>query len=123
MTTLTSEGINLIETYLKAISGKPKAYDLVERDVSDPELKEHIRLAESAFPGYELVAHQLISDGDAVALRGAFRGTHRGDFAGIPPTGKQVSADIMLFYRLDDGKIVKHWMVLDTMGLMSKLRS
>jgi predicted ester cyclase len=80
-------------------------------------------LPTSAFPGYELVAHQLISDGDTVALRGAFRGTHRGDFAGIPPTGKQVSADIMLFYRLDDGKIVKHWMVLDTMGLMSKLRS
>jgi predicted ester cyclase len=39
-------------------------------------------------------------------------------FAGIAATGKRVSADVMLFYRLDGGRIVKHWMVLEMMGLM-----
>lgn len=123
MKVLTSEATQVIESYLEAVSGKRKTEEVIEQYVSDPALKEHIRQVEAAFPYYELTAEQLVGEGDTVAFRGKFRGTHRGEFAGIPPTGKLVSADLMLFYRLDGGKIAKHWMVLDTMALMSQLNN
>ncbi|WP_396272744.1 ester cyclase [Granulicella arctica] len=65
----------------------------------------------------------MISEGDTVALRGTFHGTHLGPFAGIPATGKQVSAPVMLFYNVENGRINKHWMVLDTMTLFGQLNS
>jgi predicted ester cyclase len=123
MNILTTEGTQLIERYFEALSGKPKTEEVIGEFVSDAALKEHIRQAEAAFPAYQLVADQLVSEGNIVAVRGRFQGTHLGPFAGIAPTGKEVSADVMLFYQLDHGKIVKHWMVLDMMALMSQLNS
>lgn len=67
--------------------------------MSDPNLAEHIRQVEAAFPAYELVAEQLIAQGNLVAMRGTFQGVHRGAFAGIPATGRPVSAGLMIIYR------------------------
>jgi predicted ester cyclase len=111
----------LIRDYLDALSAKPKTEDLVNQYVSDPGLKEHIRQAEAAFPGYELVAHQIVAEGDIVALRGTFYGVHKGEFAGIPPTGKKVSGDLMLFYRISEGLIVEHWMQWDMKAVVDQL--
>jgi predicted ester cyclase len=122
MSLLATEGTKLIESYLEALSGKPKPEEIIDRYVNDPSLKEHILQMEPAFPEYELTAHQLVEEGDTVAFRGVFHGIHKGVFAGIPPTGKHVSGDIMLFYRIHDGKIVEHWMVFDAASLMSQLR-
>lgn len=122
MSLLTSRSAQVIQDYLEALSGKPKTDEVVERFVSDPALIEHIRQVEAGFPAYELVAEQLVTEGDTVALRGKFHGTHRGLFAGIAPTGKRVSADVMLFYRLQSGRITSHWMVFDMMGLMGQLK-
>jgi predicted ester cyclase len=40
---------------------------------------------------------------------------------GIPPTGKEVTFDGIIIYRLANGKIVEHWMQTDTMSLMQQL--
>ena len=111
----------MIEDYLQALSGQAKTEALMDRFITDPALKEHIRSTETAFPRYELEAQQLVAEGDMVAMRATFRGTHRGVFAGIAPTGKAVSAELMLFYRLADGRIAEHWMQLDVTGLMRQL--
>lgn len=121
MTILAVDNGQLVRRYLAEISGKAKTDKIIEQYVADPRLKEHIRYAESAFPAYEVVAEQLVCEGDTVALRGTFRGIQHGEFSGIPPTGKHVSAAIMLFYRLEGGKIVDHWMVLDMFSLMNQL--
>lgn len=121
MNSSDNEGRQFIEDYLESISGRPKTEDLIARFVSDPTLAEHIRAAEAAFPAYELVAHQLIAEGDLVAMRGTFRGVHRGAFAGIEPTGKPVSANLMIIYRLDRGRIVEHWLQMDTTTLVQQL--
>jgi predicted ester cyclase len=121
MTSVTIDSKQFIKDYVNALSGKPKTEALINQYVSDPGLKEHIRQAEAAFPGYELAAHQIVAEGDIVALRGTFYGVHKGEFAGIAPTGRKVSGDLMLFYRISDGLIAEHWMQWDMKAVLDQL--
>jgi steroid delta-isomerase-like uncharacterized protein len=63
----------------------------------------------------------MVADGDTVAVRYTMTGTHRGDFAGVPPTGKAVVAQSMAFYRLADGKIVEERAQLDMLSVLEQL--
>ena len=63
----------------------------------------------------------IAAEGDTVAARVAFRGTHRGEFQGIAPTGKEVAFSSMEFNRVVDGKVEEHWVELDLLGLMQQL--
>jgi steroid delta-isomerase-like uncharacterized protein len=62
---------------------------------------------------------EMVADDDAVAVRYTMTGTHPGDFAGIPPTGKAVQS--MAFYRLADGQIVEERAQLDMLGILQQL--
>lgn len=121
MSPVTIDAKTLINDYLEALSGQPKTEDLMDQYISDPSLKEHIRQAEAAFPSYEVVAQQMVADGDVVAVRCTFQGIHQGEFAGIPATGRQISSDFMIFYRVADGKIAEHWMQLNVADIIGKL--
>jgi predicted ester cyclase len=113
----------LIAEYFAAISGKEKPTALQEKYIADSDqaLKDHIDMFEAAFPLYELIAEDMIAEGDRVAVRATFRGTHQGEFAGIPATGYEVEIPVFLIYRIEDGKIAEHWMQADVMGLMQQL--
>ena len=121
MATVTTDNKQLIQDYVNAITGTPKTETLIKEYVSDRSLKRHILEAEAAFPNYDLVAHQIVAEGDMVALRGTFYGVHKGEFAGIAPTGKKVSGDLMLFYRIQDGLIAEHWMQWDMKAVLDQL--
>lgn len=124
-----SMGISSIDTrqfiddYFAAMTSQTKTEELLSQYITEASLKEHIREAETAFPGYQIVRHQVVADDDIVAVRGTVQGVHKGDFAGIALTGKQVSADLMIFYRVNDGRIVEHWMQWDLKGLLDQLTS
>jgi len=123
MTSSSAENKQLIGRYLQALSGQAKPPALVAQFVSDPVLIEHISQAEAAFPCYELIAEDLVAEGDLVAIRGTFRGVHGGPFAGIEATGKSVTADLMIFYRIEGGRIVQHWMRFDAAGVIAQLQA
>jgi predicted ester cyclase len=110
-----------IRRYFEALSGKDKPAAVVNRYVSDEELKHHIALYKAAFPSYQLIAEDMIAEGDKVVVRSTFRGTHKGDLMGIPPTGKQVTMPLILIYRIAEDKIVEHWMQADALGLLQQL--
>src|SRR5215217_126893 len=74
-----------------------------------------------AFPDLRLTIQDIAAEGDTVAARVAFEGTHRGEFQGIPPTGKQVAFSSMEFNRVVEGKVEEHWVELDLFGLMQQL--
>ena len=122
MTTTPSECKQLIARYLQALSGQVKTPQLVAGWVSDSHLADHIAQAEAAFPSYELLAEELIAERDLVAMRGTFQGVHRGTFAGIPATGRVVSAPLMIIYRVADGRIVEHWMQFDAAAVVAQLQ-
>jgi len=120
--TTAAESKQFIGRYLQALSGQAKTPDLVAQFVSDPSLAAHIRDVEAAFPEYEIVAEDLIAEGDRVAMRGMFHGVHRGPFAGIAATGRSVSAPLMIVYRLQQGRIAEHWLHFDGAALVAQLR-
>jgi predicted ester cyclase len=121
MTLTSTESKQFVGRYLQALSGQAKTPELVARFVSDRALAEHIQQAEAAFPGYELIADELIADRNLVAMRGTFHGVHRGTFAGIPATGRPVSNSLMIFYRIEGDRIAEHWMQFDGAALVAQL--
>ena len=112
-----------VRSYLEAISGKEKPATLVDQYVADADqaLKQHIAYAEAAFPRYELIEEDMIAEKDEVVVRFMLRATHKGEYMGIPATGKQVAVPGIIIYRIADGKIVEHWMQVDAMGMMQQL--
>ena len=119
----TEENKRFIQRYLEAISGKPKPPSVLDLYMNDDELKEHIRVAEEAFPLYRLDAEEILAEGDLVSVRGRVRGVHRGSFMGIPPTEKLVDFSIFITYLITGGKIVEHWMLTDNMTMMQQIEA
>ena len=84
-------------------------------------LKAFVGAFHTAFPDGQLNIDQMIAEGDTVATRLTFHGTHSGDFMGIPPTGKKVTVPALDMARYADGKLVEHWGGPDQMSLMQQL--
>jgi len=63
----------------------------------------------------------MVAEGDKVVYRWTLRGTHKGEFTGIAPTGKQVTLWGMVIDRILGGKIVETWIRYDTLGFMQQL--
>ena len=74
-----------------------------------------------AFPDLRLIVEDIFSAGEMVAARVAFHGTHRGEFQGMPPTGKEVAFSSIELNRVVDGKVEEHWVELDLLALMQQL--
>ncbi len=111
----------LVRRYLDAISGKPKPTSILDQFLSDEILKHHIAETEFGFPNYEIIAEEMLADGDKVMVKVLIRGVHRGNFIGIPATGKQIEALGALIYTITNGKISDHWMLADSMTMMQQL--
>jgi predicted ester cyclase len=75
----------------------------------------------SAFPDFHATIDDIIAEGDKVVLRQTWTGTHKGEFMGIPPTGKRVSFGVIDIIRVDGDKCVEHWGQMDNAGLMQQL--
>ena len=82
--------------------------------------KQVIAWLRAAFPDLHAVIHEQIAEGDKVMTRKTFCGTHRGEFRGVSPTGRQVSIDIV---RIANGQMVEHWSAIDWLGLMQQLEA
>ena len=84
-------------------------------------MKQRIPGYEAAFPRYALDVEDLIAEADKVVLRFTFSATYGGGFMSIPATGQQVAVPGIIIYRIADGKIVEHWMLVDSAVLMQQL--
>ncbi|HEU0115602.1 MAG TPA: ester cyclase [Thermomicrobiales bacterium] len=85
------------------------------------DLKAVARAIRAAFPDWHSSVEELLVDGDRVAERWTGRGTHRGEFQGIPPTGKRVAVPGVVFYRIADGKIAEFRRQFDRLSLLQQL--
>ncbi len=74
-----------------------------------------------ASPDFKYELKQIISEGDRVWAYGTYSGTHKGDWLGIPATGKSYKFDAVDIFRIQDGKLAEHWDVLDVYGLFKQL--
>lgn len=77
-----------------------------------------------AFPDLNHEIVEMVTEGEnKVAVRYNIIGTHKGEFQGIPPTGKKVSFGAMAFITIIDYKVTEEWEVADTMRLLQQLQA
>ena len=79
------------------------------------------RANRTAFPDLNVKVEDQLAEGDKVATRWTTTGTHQGEFAGIPPTGKQGGVTGTTIARVVGGKIVEERSNWDTLGLLQQL--
>jgi len=91
-------------------------------------LREHYTALLKGLPDLRIEVEDVIAEGEKVAHRFTFFGTHRGEFLGVPATGKQISASGMQINLFSGGKCVEVWSVHDSyrflaqIGAVSQLR-
>jgi len=111
----------LVRKYFAALSGQPKPVELVNLYVEEQPLRDHILQTEIGFPQYFLESEDMIAEGDQVAVKARLRGTHLGTFNGIPATGRYIDVPFHITYRIKNGKIIDHWMIMDSLVFLQQL--
>ena len=81
-------------------------------------IKQAFKVFATAFPDGTHAIHDLIAEGDRVVVRVSGIGTHKGEFKGIPPTGKPVEMTGIVIYRIERGKIVERWAQHNFLGFV-----
>ncbi len=74
-----------------------------------------------AFPDSHFTIEDMVAEGDKVVTRKTFHGTHEGEFMGMPPSGRVVSMGLIDIVRVSDGRVVEHWAMGDSLGMMQQL--
>jgi steroid delta-isomerase-like uncharacterized protein len=84
-------------------------------------LKQVIAAFRTAFPDIHWVIEEMVAEGDHIFSRFTWRGTHRGEFFGVPATGKQISVKGMVVDRVVGGKMVDSRILMDDLSMMRQL--
>jgi steroid delta-isomerase-like uncharacterized protein len=102
--------------------------DFVDHNPPDPNipkgpegLRQVFGMFRSAFPDFHTTIEDMISEDDKVVSRITMHGTHKGEFMGIPATGKEISVPVIDIIRISKGKAVERWGVEDIAGMMQQL--
>jgi steroid delta-isomerase-like uncharacterized protein len=80
-----------------------------------------IKTWRTAFPDGRMEIDELIVEGDTVAIRNTWHGTHRAEFYGVPPSGKAVAVTSVGIDRVRDGLVTEGWGELDMVGMMQQM--
>ncbi len=98
--------------YLPSRSTKPRSRE---------ETIEFGKMLRNAFPDFSYNIEELIAGEDRVISIFIFRGTHEGEFQGIPATGNKIEFSGVMITRIENGKIVEDKEEFESLGFMTQL--
>ncbi len=113
-----------------AVFDELNALNFINHDPGAPDVrtnedyKRWVTESLSAFPNLHITIEDLVAEGDQVATRWTFRGTHTGDLVApiaLPATGKQVTVTGISIVRFAGGKAIEAWFQGDTLGFLQQL--
>jgi len=84
-------------------------------------LKEVFGRLVAAFPDLHVTVEDVIAEGDKVVSRNTVTGTHRGEYLGIPPTGRSITYNEIFIVRFAGGRIAETWGVVDVLSQLRQL--
>jgi predicted ester cyclase len=97
----------------EALPGQPPGKDGV---------RFFVNAVRTAFPDIKVKSIEpCLADGNLEACHVILTGTHRGDMAGVAPTGRSVEFGGTDIIRVEDGKVAEHWGTTDNLGLMQQI--
>ena len=111
------------ETF-KELLAPDYVYFVPSRNTKPMSLEETIELVKmlhNAFPDITYSVEELIAEGDKVMSRFIVRGTHKGEYQGIPATGNKIEHSGIMITRIENGKIVEEKEEVDRLGVMMQL--
>ena len=92
------------------------------KEFSGPaEFKHFVAAKHRAFPDIELIVEDQIAEGDKVTTRWTARGTHLGEFQGIPPTDRKVTMTGISIYRIANHKFIEGWTNANLLDILQQL--
>lgn len=104
------------------------AQDYVEHDPSVKETvdgpaayRRNVELFRSAFPDLSVTILDTVVEGDKIAMRQRWEGTHEGEFLGVEPTGNHVEGASYVFCRIEDEQIAETWVESDMLPVLEQL--
>jgi steroid delta-isomerase-like uncharacterized protein len=131
MSTETNKAI--VRRYIGQVFNE-KRHDLVEEFLAEnielygtglvpglEAVKQWLHMFTAAFPDMHYTIEDMVAEGNRVAARTTFNGTHKGEMQGIPATGKVVSVSSVTIFRLDNGRISEAWVASDNLEMMQQL--
>lgn len=84
--------------------------------------KQYVRALRRAFPDLCASVEDEIAEGDRVAQRVILSGTHRGEYYGLPPTGRRATWQVLTILRIGHGgKVTEQWASPDLLDLLRQL--
>ena len=83
--------------------------------------RQGFEMMKHAFPDLQAHIEDIVAAQDKVAVRLRFRGTHSGEFLGLPATGRTIEYVSHEFYRIADGLIAEEWICSDMATLLRQL--
>ena len=84
-------------------------------------VKQFFAMFRSAFPDLRMEAHEIVAESDLLCTRGTMSGTHKGEFMGMPPSGKHIEIEGFDMVRIRDDQVTEHWGLMDAMTMMQQL--
>lgn len=97
-----------IHSPLSTVQGKDTMHDIVDRWLS-------------AFPDMQISWDEFIAEGNTVVSRWSAHGTHLGSFFDTRPSHREATFSGVIFYRLEAGKIIDYWSLIDMHAILSQL--
>jgi steroid delta-isomerase-like uncharacterized protein len=83
--------------------------------------RQGFEMMKRAFPDLQAHVEDIVAADDKVAVRVRFRGTHTGEFLGIPATGRTIDYVSHEFYRVADGLVAEEWICSDLSTLLRQI--
>jgi steroid delta-isomerase-like uncharacterized protein len=75
----------------------------------------------AAFDSRQLEFHEVFSSGESLVIRFTMTGAHKGEFMGVPATGKAIALPGITILHFTDGRCVERWSSADMLGLLVQL--
>jgi steroid delta-isomerase-like uncharacterized protein len=108
--------------YMNLVAEGYAHHDATAPDATDrAALEQFLHGMTTAFPDAQVTIEDLIAEGDKVVKRYTVRGTHQGDFSGIPPTGNPVTFTGATVYRVQDGQFTEGWWNYDVISILAQI--
>lgn len=108
----TFVGLHADDAY---IHGAGEDFDGIER------IRSFARGQFQAFPDGTYHIEDLFAEGDRVAVRLTFTGTHDQPFFGVEPTGREITVTELAVYRMTEGEVAEMWLEADLWGMFQQV--
>lgn len=99
----------------------PAYYDFTYEPRNREGLERALLLMRTAFPDQQWSIEEIAAEGDTVGVCLTLRGTHTGQFRGVPSSGKPVEIGGYRFFKVRDGRITSHRGLLDLPSLLQQI--